>query len=153
MVTTRTAAGGKPGGRHRNALHRTLVAADRGNHEPLVVVDAEGCHALGAERGFHALQVDAQAVQLDEAAAAADHLVEPVGCAARDVTRVQGVDRLAQRQIRWAVRVAHHDVRPVVHQLADVGIGPSVERLDGEGATGDGSADRCGCDCASSGGR
>ncbi len=119
-----------------------LVGAHRGNHQPLVVVDAEGCHALGAQRGLNALQVDAQAVQLDEAAAAADHLVQPVGVSARDVTGVQRVDCLAKRQIRRTVRVAHHDVRPVIHQLAHVGIGPSFERLEREGATGDGPADR-----------
>ena len=79
MVMTRTAARGKTGGRHRDALHGMLVGADRGNHQPLVVVDAEGCHALRAQRGLNALQIDAQAVELDEAAAAADHLVEPVG--------------------------------------------------------------------------
>ncbi len=85
-----------------------------------------------AERGLHPLQVDAQAVQLDEAAAAADHFVDPVGRAARDITGVQGVDGLAKRQIRGTVRVAHHDIGAVVHQLADVGIRPSVERLEGE---------------------
>ena len=122
----------------------TLVVAHRGDHQPLVVVGAEGCHAVGAEGGLHPLQVDAQAVDLDEAAGAADHFVEPVGCATGDVTGAQGVDGLAQRQVRGAVCVAHHHVGPVVHQLADVGIRPSVERLDAEGAAGDRPADRRG---------
>ena len=100
--------------------------------KPIVAVGAEGRHAVLAEGGLHSLQVDAQAVQLDEAAAAADHLVEPVGCPARDVAGVQGVDGLAQRKVGAAVRVAHHDVRPAIDELADIGIRPPVDRLDGE---------------------
>ena len=90
----------KAGCRHRDALYDTLVVAHRRDHEPLVVVGAEGGHAVRAEGGLHPLQVDAQAVQLDEAAAAADHLVQPVGRTACDVAGVQGVDHLAQAQVR-----------------------------------------------------
>ena len=100
MVITRTAAAGRPDADTVMRCTACVVGAHRGNHQPFVVVDAEGRHALRAQRGFHPLQIDAQPVQLDEAAAAADHLVQPVGCAARDVTGVQRVDRLAQRQIR-----------------------------------------------------
>ena len=91
--------GRKAGGRHRNALYGMLIVADRGDHEPLVIVGAEGCHTVCAQCGLHPLQVDAQAIDLDEAAAAADHLVETVGCPARNVTGAQSVDGFAQRQV------------------------------------------------------
>ena len=109
-----------------------------------LVVDAEGRHTLGAQRGLDSMQIDAKAIKLDEAAAAADHLVQPVGVSARDVSGMQCVDGLAERQVRRTVRVAHHHVRPVEDQLTDVGIGPSLQRLEGEGAAGDRPADRAG---------
>ena len=81
------------------------IVADCGDHQSLVVLGAERCHAVLAQGRLHPLQVDAQAVQLDEAAAPADHFVEPVGCAARDVTGAQGIDGFAQRKIaRGCVR-------------------------------------------------
>ena len=130
-------------------MHGNGVAAGRGNHQPLVVVDAEGCHARLAQGGFHPLQVDAQAVQLDEAAAAADHLVQSVGRTARDVTRPQGIDGFAHCQIRWTVCVAHHDVRTVIDELAHLGVGPILEWIETvlewietEGAAGNRQADR-----------
>ena len=111
---------GQAGSGYCNALHINAFGANGGDDEPLVVIDAEGRDALFAECGFHALQVDAQPVELDEAAAAADHLVEPVGRAPSDVARAQRVDRLAERQVGRAVRVAHHHVRALVHQFAHV---------------------------------
>ena len=118
------------------------MTGHRGDHEAVVDVGAERRHTAVAQRRLDALEVDAQAVHLDEAAAAADHFVQPVGAAAGDVAGVQGVDGLAERQVGGPVRVAHHHVGPAVDQLADIVVGPSVERLDGERSAGDRSADR-----------
>ncbi len=117
------------------------MSACDGDHDGVVVAGAERRHPLGAQRGLDLLEIDTQAVHLDESAVAADDLVQSVGAASRDVARAQRLDRLAERQVVEAVRVAHHHVGAAVDELADVVVGPTFQWLDRERSAADRPAD------------
>jgi hypothetical protein len=92
------------------------------------------------DQGFDRPKVDAQPGDLHELAAPADDLVQPVRSPAGIVTGPELVDVATPGKVRRAVRVAEHDVRPAVHELAGTrwraGVG-----LEPELAAGDRHAD------------
>ncbi len=67
-----------------------VVPARGGDHEAVVVVGAERRHARSAQRGLDLLEIDAQAVHLDEPAVAADTSKRPSG-ARRAMSPVRSV--------------------------------------------------------------
>ena len=71
----------------------------------------------------------------------------PSGVAARDVAGAQRVDRLAERQVGRAVRVAHHHVGSAVDQFADVGSGHPSSGSSVNEPPGIGRPIEAGCDC------
>ena len=106
-------------------LNLSLVLTGNRHREAVVDVGAECRHTVVTQRRLDALEVDPQSVHLDETAAAADHFVQSVGAAAGDVSGVQGVDGLAEREVGGPVCVSHHHVGAAVDQLADTVAVPS----------------------------
>ena len=96
-------------------------------------------HAVIVEQTLDAVEVDAQPEHLHEPARPADDLEEPVGAPPGEVPGAELVDRATRREVRRLGRVAHHDVRAVVHEFADALGGRLV---DAEAAARDRDADR-----------
>jgi hypothetical protein len=113
-----------------DALNLTLIMAGSRHREAVVGIGAERRHAVVTHGGLHVLQVDPQPVHLDEAAAAPDHLVQPIGTATGDVAGVQCIDGLAERQVVGPVCVTHHHVGAAVDQFTDGFVVPPVAGLD-----------------------
>ena len=120
---------GRIGGRTRHLRFpgRTGV----GECDPVSVTGAHRGHAPAAQLRFELLQVDAQPEHLDEAARAADHLVESVGALPGDVAGTQFCQGAAARQIGPVPRVPHHDVRALVDEFAG-SVVPAFDRVDPE---------------------
>ena len=120
-VTAWTAAAGSPDAVAATRCTSLLVVlAGRGDHQPVVDLGAERGDALLTQRGLQPLQIDAQAVHLDETAAAADHLVQPIRAAPGDIAGAQCVHGLAERQIGGLVCVTHHHIGPAVDEFTRV---------------------------------
>ena len=118
-------------------------------HQPVAAVGGRGHDTAGGEQLLHVVEVDPEAEDLGDPAAAPDHLEQSVVPLAADVTGPQGGHGAAEGQVGRGLGVPQHHVGPVVDELADLGVvrpreRPLGERLDGERPARDRDADGAG---------
>ena len=121
---------------HADRVHREPEQRRRPRvravHEPVgeheqreVLARLDGAHldVLVGEEPLDPIEVDAQPEHLREPVAAADDLVQAVGAASREVAGAQLADRAPRGEVGGLLGVAHHDVRALVHEFADIALG------------------------------
>src|SRR5688500_19646762 len=90
-----------------------------GEYDQLVVGPDRACaHAMTFEQVLDALGVDSHPGDLQESASPADDLVQAIEPSAAKVARPQLGERPTARQVLGALRVAQHDDRAGVDELA-----------------------------------